>query len=296
MNMSSESASGAGAAPSSMTRADIELLLRREQPAAPVDLSFQNLQHCNLSYLDLQGANLRGANLQGANLRGAMLSQADLREANLSDADLDGADLSGALLGEHEANRVVLHSANLSYTTLRGLDLRGFDLSGLDLQGADLNGTDLRHAVLHGANLQGADLSTAQLYGPELRGAILHRDQLWSAGEKRTGRNKTLGQQPAQAPLTPIQVQSPSSSQPKQKRLTDREAFLIGESAWLPDADPVMIRQFFLQCFTFARARSLFDTWLAQTGTRCTDHEIQAIWIGFASRLCRLYHEEPPEA
>jgi Pentapeptide repeats (8 copies) len=150
--------------------------------------------------------------------------------------------------------------------------------------------------VLRGANLQGADLSTAQLYGPELRGAILHRDQLWSAGEKQTGRNKTPGQRPAQAPLTPIQVQPSSSSQPEQKRLSDREAFLIGERGWLPDADQVKIRQFFPQGFTFARARSLFDTWLAQTGTRRTDHEIQAIWIGFASRLCRLYHEESPES
>jgi len=58
----------------------------------------------------------------------------------------------------------------------------------------------------------------------------------------------------------------------------------------------VKIRQFFPQGFTFAQARSLFDTWLAQTGTRRTDHEIQAIWIGFASRLCRLYHEESPES
>jgi hypothetical protein len=120
--MSSESPSGAGSPPSSLTRADIELLLRREQPAAPVDLSFQNLQHCNLSYLDLQGANLRGANLQGANLRGAMLSRADLREANLSGADLNGTDLRHAVL-------------------------RGANLQGADLSTAQLYGPELREAI-----------------------------------------------------------------------------------------------------------------------------------------------------
>ena len=294
--MSSERSIGTGPSASPLTRADVELRLRRGQPAAPVDLSFQNLQQCNLSYLDLQGANLRGANLQGANLRGTNLSQADLQEANLSDADLDGADLSGARLGAYEVHRVVLRRAKLSYTTLRGLDLRGFDLTGLDLQCADLNGTDLRHAVLRGTNLQGADLSTAQLHGPELRGAILHRDELWGVGRKQVDPNKTPEQQLSYAPLKLIQAQPSPLPEPKQKRLSDREAFLMGERVWLTDADPVKIRRLFPHGFTFARARHLFDTWLAQTGTSCTQREIQAIWIGFASRLCLLYYEESPEA
>jgi Pentapeptide repeats (8 copies) len=287
----SESSSEPGPSASPLTRADIELLLRRGQPATPVDLSFHDLQQCNLSYLNLHGANLRGANLQGANLRGTNLSLADLQEANLSLADLDGADLSGACLGEHEAKRVVLHRTKLSYTVLRGLDLRGFDLSGLDLQCADLNGTDLRHAVLRGTNLQGADLSTAQLHGPELRGAILHRDELWRARGKQADRNKPLEKQLPQTPLKLIQAKPSPPPETEQQPLSDREAFLIGEHAWLVDADPVKIRWLFPQGFTFAHAHYLFDAWLAQTGTSYTEREIQAIWIGFAHRLCLLYHE-----
>jgi hypothetical protein len=293
--MSPERSIGTGTATTPLTRTDVELLLNTVRPAATLDLSFHHLEQCDLSYLDLQEANLRGANLQGANLRGTNLSQADLREANLSDADLDGADLSGACLGEHEANRVVLQRARLSYATLRGLDLRGFDLSGLDLQGADLNGTDLRHAVLYETNVQGADLSTTLLHGPELRGAILHRDVHVRVRRKQIDPSKTTGQQLPQAPLKLLQAKSSSPPAAEQQMLTDREALLIGERVWLTDADPVKIRRLFPQGFTFASARQLFDALLAQTGASYTEQEIQAIWIGFAYRLCLLYHEDAPE-
>jgi len=292
--MSSERSFGTGTSASPLTRTDVELLLSRVPPAAPVDLSFHNLEQCNLSYLDLQGANLRGANLQEANLRGTNLSKADLQEANLSDADLDGANLSSARLGEHEANRVVLHRAKLSYTVLRGLDLRRFDLTELDLQCADLNGTDLRHALLRGTNLQGADLSTAHLHGPELRDAILHRDVLWGARGKQARRNKATEKLLSQAPLKLIQAKS--SPEPEKKMLSDREAFLVGERVWLATADPVKIHRLFPQGFTFARAHHIFDAWLAQTGTSYTQRETQAIWIGFAHRICLLYHEDAPQA
>jgi uncharacterized protein YjbI with pentapeptide repeats len=294
--MSAERSIGTGTSATPLMRADVERLLHKVKPPATVDLSFHHLEQCNLSYLDLQGANLRGANLQGANLRGTKLSKADLQEANLTDADLDGADLSGACLGEHEANRVVLHRAKLSYTALRGLDLHGFDLTGLDLQCADLNGTDLRHAVLRGTNLQGADLSTAHLHGPELRGAILHRDELVRARGKQTYRSEATEKQLPQASTKLMQAKSSSPPEAEKKTLSDREAFLVGEHAWLADADPVRIRRLFPQGFTFAHARHIFDAWLAQAGTSYTEREIQAIWIGFAHHLCMLYHEDPPEA
>lgn len=158
-----------------------------------------------------------------------------------------------------------------------------------DLQGADLNGTDLRHAVLRGTNLQGADLSTAQLHGPELRGTILHRGQLKEAVGKQADCNNSQEKAPPQAQRTPLR-------ELEQKGLSDQEAFLIGERVWLTDVDLISIRQLFPHGFTFARARQVFDTWLAQTRTRGTEREIQAIGLGFASRLCRLYHEETPEA
>lgn len=70
----------------------------------------------------------------------------------------------------------------------------------------------------------------------------------------------------------------------------------MGEQMWPLGADPVKIRRLFPHGFTFVHARQLFESWLAQTGTSYTVDEIQALWIGFASRLCLLYHEQPPEA
>jgi uncharacterized protein YjbI with pentapeptide repeats len=290
---------GAGRPVSPLTRADVELLRSNVENFARLDLSFQNLQHSDLSYMDLRGANLRGADLQGANLRGTNLSDADLQEAHLRYADLDGADLSRAHLGDTEANRVDLRHAKLRYATLRELDLRGFDLAGLDLQNADLNGSDLRDALLGGTNLQGADLSTAQLRGPELHGAKLYRDELFGDMSQKTHRGTTTRKK--LAPGGPMLTQERSSSiqrhKTKQikKTLADREAYILGEHALKAGSDPVKLRQLFPQGFGFATARQLFDAWLVQAGDGYHEQEIQAMWIGFAHRICDLYHEDEPE-
>ena len=98
---------GAGRPVSPLTRADVELLLSNGEGSARLDLSFQNLQHCDLSYMDLQGANLQEADLQAANLRGTNLSGANLQGANLS-----GADLNHAVL--RSANGVSFHSRSFA--------------------------------------------------------------------------------------------------------------------------------------------------------------------------------------
>jgi uncharacterized protein YjbI with pentapeptide repeats len=89
--MSSERSIGREPSASPLTRADVELRLRRGQPAAPVDLSFHNLEQCNLSYLDLQCADLNGTDLRHAVLRGANLQGADLSTALLHGPELHGA-------------------------------------------------------------------------------------------------------------------------------------------------------------------------------------------------------------
>ncbi|HEX6556498.1 MAG TPA: pentapeptide repeat-containing protein [Ktedonobacteraceae bacterium] len=297
--MNTERHIGAGKSAFPLTRADVERLRSNVENPVQLDLRLQNLQHIDLSYMDLQGANLRGANLQGANLRGTNLSETDLQGANLSDADLDGADLSRAHLGDTEADRVNLHRAKLSYATLRGLDLRRFDLTELDLSNADLNGTDLRDAVLRGADLQGADLSTAHLNGPELRGAILHRGVFFGDKGKQTDRGKVTRKRlpPAQPALLQEWSSPLQGHEAKQikKALTDREAYLFGEHALLAGSDPVKLRGFFPQGFAFAQARQLFDAWLVQTGDGYNEQAIQAMWIGFAHRICELYHENESE-
>lgn len=293
MIVTTEKPIGAGKSASSLTRADIEQLLSTLDSAAQLDLHLQNMQEIDLSYMDLQGANLQGADLQKANLRGTNLREANLQGANLSEADLDGADLSRAYLGDTEANRVELHGANLSYATLRELDLRGFNLANLDLRNADLNGTDLRGAVLHGVELQGADLSTARLNGPELQGAILHRSAFQDARGKHQDRARGTWKQVAPVQATLIREHSSSF----QEQITsDREAYLFGKRALLVGFSPARLHELFPQGFAFAQAYHLFDTWLVQTGDSSNEQTREAMWIGFAHRICDLYHENEQEA
>ncbi len=293
--MDTEEQAGTGKSVFPLTRTDVELLLSRVGSSAKLDLSLQNLKQIDLSYMDLRGANLRGADLQGAYLRGANLSDTDLQGANLSGADLDGANLSHAHLGDNEANRVNLHRAKLSYAMLRGLDLRGFDLTELNLQNADLNGTDLRNALLRGTDLCGADLSTALLHGPELRGARLYRDEF---GDRLKRTHRGILKQQKLASGGSMLVQETSSAiqghdiKQIKKTLSDREAYILGEHALLAVSDQVKIRQLFPQGFSFAIARQLFDAWLVQSGEGYDEKEIQAIWIGFAHRICDLYHQD----
>ncbi|GCE24112.1 pentapeptide repeat-containing protein [Dictyobacter kobayashii] len=277
--MNIERPAGLGKSTVPLTRADVELLLSKVDDPAQLNLSFQHLEHCNLSYLDLRGANLRGASLHAANLRGTNLGGAHLQAANLSEADLDGADLTGAFLGEDAEERVDLRQANLSYAILRNLDLREFDLTDLDLHNADLNGSDLRDAVLHNTNLQGADLSTAQLYGPELRKAILHGGALFSDKMHPGHRLKAHAQPVATEQLSPEPAHIPASPRPE---LSDQDAMRLGEQALLAESDASNVRQLFPYGFTFARARILFDAWLAQSNSSYSEQEIQALWIGFA--------------
>ncbi len=281
---------------SPLTRADIELLCSKVESPTKLDLSFQNLQNINLAYMDLHGVNLRGANLQAANLQGVNLSDADLQEVNFKDADLDGANLSRARLGRNKENRVNLHHAKLSHATLRELDLREFDLSELTMQNADLNGSDLRDAVLRGTDLRGADLSTAILHGSELRGAKLHNEVFLSDRlKKRPHRNS---KQRTLALNSSLLIQERSSILQREETeqikevLSDREAYLLGKQALLAGADPVKVHQLFPQGFTFASARQIFDTWITQSEEDYSEMESRAMWIGFAHRVCELYHED----
>ncbi|HEY4387579.1 MAG TPA: pentapeptide repeat-containing protein [Ktedonobacteraceae bacterium] len=288
-----------GAQPAALSRADVELLCARNESTTSIDLSFQNLQECNLSYLNLQGVNLRGANLRGADLRGAdlrgvKLSDANLQEADLSECDLDGADLSRAHMGENDSDHVNLRHAKLCFALLRDLDLRNFDLSELDLQNADLRGTDLRGALLRQTMLCGADLSTALLHASQLRGAILHHNT-FAGNQSRTAH---VSRKPYTLRLHKPALaaeRSPSASsraiQPLKIALTDRAAYLLGAQSLLADADPVKIQRLFPEDFTFAHARQIFDSWLARAEKRYNTQELQAIWIGFAHRICDLYYE-----
>ena len=79
-----------------------------------------------------------------------------------------------------------------------------------------------------------------------------------------------------------------------EQALSDREAYLFGEHLLLAGSDPVKLRGLFPQGFAFAQARQLFDAWLVQTGEGYNEQAIQAMWIGFAHRICDLFHENEP--
>jgi hypothetical protein len=59
--------------------------------------------------------------------------------------------------------------------------------------------------------------------------------------------------------------------------------------------DSVKLRELFPQGFTFAQARQLFDSWLVQAGDNYSEQAIEAMWIGFAHRICDRYYENELE-
>jgi uncharacterized protein YjbI with pentapeptide repeats len=281
-----------------LTRADVELLLSQLEHSAQLDLSSRDLQQIDLSYMDLRGANLQKADLRGANLRGTNLSGADLSGADLGGADLDGADLSRAHLGDTEAKRVRFARAKLGYAILRDLDLRGFDLTELNLYHADLSGTDLRGAVLRGADLRGADLSGTLLHGPELQGAILYRGAfLRERGKQANWGEVSPVEATAPQPALMQEPPLPEREQETQERnypLSEREAYLFGMNVLLAGSDAAKLHQLFPLGFSFAYARQHFDAWLIQASINYNEQEVQALWIGFAHRICDLYYENEP--
>lgn len=157
----------------------------------------------------------------------------------------------------------------------------------------DLHLQNLQEIDLSYMDLQGADLSTARLNGPELQGAILHHGAFRGSGGEYLDRGKRVA--PAQA--TRIEEHFLSLQEQESKQIvSDREAYLFGEHALLVGFDPVKLRGLFPQGFAFALAHPLFDIWLVQMGDNYNEQTREAIWIGFAHRICDLYHENEPEA
>lgn len=152
----------------SLTRADVERLLREIGRPSWLDLSDENLEEIDLAYLNLNGATLARAKLMGAKLR-----EANLFRTNLRSADLRSADLRGAYLG---------------FADLRSTDLRGAFLDGAALRGADLSG----------ANLEGASLYRDQLRDARLSGDV----NLNVKNEEAEDNVSTLGVRIIEEPLT----------------------------------------------------------------------------------------------
>src|SRR5439155_352797 len=163
----------------------------------------------------------------------------------------------------------------------------------------DLRFQNLQHIDLSYMDLQGADLSTAHLNGPELRGASLHRvhrgaffgDRGEQIGQGKVTRKRSIKAQSMLIEELSSPHQGQEGEQARQM-FSDRDAYLFGEYALLVGSDSVKLRELFPQGFAFARARQLFDAWLVQAADAYNEQAIQAMWIGFAHRICDLYHEK----
>ena len=88
---------------------------------------------------------------------------------------------------------------------------------------------------------------------------------------------------------------SPLREQEGEQAFSDREAYLFGKRTLLVGSDPAKLHGLFPQGFSFEQARRLFDAWLLQTGDDYSEQTIQAMWIGFAHRVCDLYYESGPK-
>ncbi len=182
----------------SLTRADVEELLRQAGSSENLRLAGEDISGSNLGGLYLSGADLSDALLSNTNLINANLSRADLSNtnlssgilinANLSRADLRYANLSNANLSRADLSNANLSNANLSNATnLSGANLSGADLSRANLSGADLSGADLSRDDLSRAGLSGANLGSANLSGTNLSSAILSGADL--SGANLSGAN-----------------------------------------------------------------------------------------------------------
>lgn len=118
----------------SITRDDERL----EGPGIPRSLTRKQVQDLLRRGRSLQDADLRGANLTGLDFAGADLRDAKLAEADLSGCNFRGADLRGASMWK----------ANLRNTVFEKTRLEGADMDFAHLDGASFLGARLKKTIL----------------------------------------------------------------------------------------------------------------------------------------------------
>jgi hypothetical protein len=121
----------------------------------------------------------RFVTLDSLDIRGAMLP-----DANLSNTSLVGVQLEGSWMRNANLREATLSRGYLRRCILAKADLRKCNLDRTDLREADLHDADLR-----GASLIAADLTGAELIGADFRGATASYETCWPNGVAPT----TLG-------------------------------------------------------------------------------------------------------
>ncbi|HET7772562.1 MAG TPA: DUF2169 domain-containing protein [Burkholderiaceae bacterium] len=149
---------------------------------------------CVLDGARLDGAqahNLRfvhGCSVTGASFQLAQMSGSSLRGLDLHKTRLDGAMLDAADLSECDLRQAQLPAASLQGALLMRADLRG----------ANLAGANCMQAILQHARLEGADLRASNLYAADLARIRMDRDTRWD--DAFTAKARTLPAEPVLRP------------------------------------------------------------------------------------------------
>lgn len=118
------------------------------------------------------------ADFSYADLRGADLSNSSLRGVNLRNADFTDAYLYGANLAETDLWSVVMRNADLANANLAGAAIIGGDLSDATLVGSNFSNADLTDVSLSGARMNSHTKLTASTIGKSLDGLFVN-DKKW---------------------------------------------------------------------------------------------------------------------
>lgn len=136
---------------------------------AVVDLSGANLSYADFSGAnilvnsDLSGADLSHADLAFATFPGVILDGADLSSANLTGANLMFASLEGAVIRDSTTFAIQLlmdlTGADLTNSTILGVDRGGFFATNLEAPNTSWGGCDFGSSPVTGSNFSGATMN-----------------------------------------------------------------------------------------------------------------------------------------
>ena len=150
-----------------------------------VDLSYANLggsvfARCTMSsqfpFLTCQGTDLQGADLHDANASSATFNAKTLGNPSIyvsATADLTGSTLTGLDASRADMEQVFLPGEDLSGANFSDADLSMANPGSGSGTGSDLSGATLVGANFSGVNLSGSDLSNSTWTGAELAWATL---------------------------------------------------------------------------------------------------------------------------
>ena len=140
---------------------------REEAPGLPKSLTRKQVQDLLRRGRSLKDSDLRGAALAGLDFDGADLRDAKMAEADLAGCNFRGADLRGASLWK----------ANLKNATFEKARLEGADLDFAHLDGATFLGARIKKTILPLDRMDAQDVQHSVRSGTPVRMSTLDDDE-----------------------------------------------------------------------------------------------------------------------